>query len=101
MGANSDPILKAARGYNLPENFEKPGVFQWEALEDAQAEEIITTALAPHIDYEAAARVEAEEDLVTTGFRKAWEAVGFKAMAAYLFRNHENDAADDGEDDDD
>ena len=36
--------------YNLPENFEKPGQYQWEALEDDQAEEIIIQALDGYID---------------------------------------------------
>jgi len=83
--------LEQATGYNLPENFERPGAFQWEALEDAQAEEIITDALASYIDHEAAEQVEADEQLVTTGFRGAWEAVGFEAMATYLFGDDEDE----------
>ena len=39
-----------ASRYNLPENFEKPGQYQWEALEDDQAEEIIIQALDGYID---------------------------------------------------
>lgn len=34
---------------SLPENFEKPNEYQWEALSDSQAREIITNALAPYL----------------------------------------------------
>ena len=36
--------------YGLPENPEKPGEYQWEALDDAQAKEIIEGALLPRLD---------------------------------------------------
>jgi hypothetical protein len=37
--------LEQVQKYDLPENFEKPGQYQWEALEDWQAREIIEAAL--------------------------------------------------------
>jgi hypothetical protein len=36
-----------AEGLSLPENFEKPGEYQWEALNDQQARKIILTAVKP------------------------------------------------------
>ncbi len=36
--------------YGIPENFEKPGSYQWEALPDSAAEEIITESLAQYHD---------------------------------------------------
>lgn len=36
-----------AREYGVPENPEKPGEFQWEALSDEAAREIITAAVSP------------------------------------------------------
>ena len=37
--------------YHIPENPDKPGQFQWEALEDEQAEEIIVAALGEYLDF--------------------------------------------------
>jgi hypothetical protein len=50
------------RKYNIPENFEHPG-FQWEALTDNQAKEIIQTGLSQYFDLDARKRAikEAEQ----------------------------------------
>ena len=45
--------VEQAHHYGLPENFERPGQWQWEALSDAQAKEIIKDALALHLDLDA------------------------------------------------
>jgi hypothetical protein len=45
--------VEQARRYALPENFERPGQWQWEALSDVQAREIIEGALKQRLDLEA------------------------------------------------
>lgn len=45
--------VEQARRYGLPENFERPGQWQWEALSDAQAREIIQGALELYLDLDA------------------------------------------------
>lgn len=69
--------------YSIPENYEKPGTYQWEALEDGPAGRLITSAVACYVDYSAMAEIEAKEDQATTRFReyarrfvddRAWEA---------------------------
>lgn len=44
--------LNAGDGERLgiPENFEHPGNYQWEALDDAQARELITTSVNKYVD---------------------------------------------------
>jgi hypothetical protein len=42
-----------AQRYHIPENFERPGSYQWEALTDNTARELITGALARYVDYDA------------------------------------------------
>jgi hypothetical protein len=44
--------LNAGDGQRLgiPENFERPGTFQWEGLPDAAARDLITTSLERYID---------------------------------------------------
>ncbi len=36
--------------YNIPENPEKPGCYQWEALTDETAGDLITNAIAPYVN---------------------------------------------------
>ena len=50
--------------YGVPENPDKPGQYQWEALEDWQAQEIITGALG---DYATASTL--LENTYTAAFR--------------------------------
>lgn len=47
--------------WNLPDNPEKPGQYQWEALPDEGAKELIVGALAPLIDVRAIKRVQKRE----------------------------------------
>ena len=56
--------------YNIPENFEHPGAYQWEALEDNAARELITGAVEKWVDYDAMAKVEAIEKKATDKFRR-------------------------------
>lgn len=46
--------------FGLPENPEKPGEYQWEALDDARAGELITGALGKYVDPELVAQARAE-----------------------------------------
>lgn len=41
--------------YNIPENPDKPGTYQWEALEDGVARELITQSVTRFVDYGAMA----------------------------------------------
>jgi hypothetical protein len=64
-----------AEEFNLPENPEKPGQFQWEALTDPQAKGIISGAMARYeVDME---RIEAkieEGERVTKEMREKFRA---------------------------
>jgi hypothetical protein len=50
-----------AAEYELPENPERPGQFQWEALSDAQAREIIEGSLDEFVDLEIIEELEAQQ----------------------------------------
>lgn len=63
--------------YGVPENFEKPGEYQWEALTDAAASEIITVHVAQFVDAGALAQVEAQEAEATD-----WTRQRLKTLAA-------------------
>jgi hypothetical protein len=39
--------------WNVPENFEKPGEYQWEALSDEGAKTIITQSIEPYLRQDA------------------------------------------------
>lgn len=56
--------------YDIPENFEHPGAYQWEALEDGAARELITGAVEKWVDYDAMAKVEVIEEMTTAAFRR-------------------------------
>ena len=49
------------RRYNVPQNLDKPGAYQWEALPDAGADEIITTALDKFLRRDAFIEIESRE----------------------------------------
>lgn len=53
------------RRYNVPENDEKPGEYQWEALSDAGAREIITDNVRPYLRLDAFTKVEDAERAAT------------------------------------
>lgn len=54
-----------ATHYKVPENFEKPGNYQWEALSDSAAREIISTAISAYVDYDAFEKTETQETHVS------------------------------------
>jgi hypothetical protein len=55
--------------YNLPENPESPGSYQWEALGDAEAKQLIAGNLERFVDLDALEAVEAQEQRITERFR--------------------------------
>ncbi len=56
-----------AAQYNVPENPDRPGQYQWAALPDAGAKEIIQTSVAEYLDVDLIDEVEAEsDDLIAT-----------------------------------
>lgn len=55
--------------YEVPENFDHPGAFQWEALTDTAASEIIQDALKPLIDLKKMEEVEEKEREITAWLR--------------------------------
>ena len=61
--------LAQARRYNVPENPEKPGEYQWEALPDEGASDIITNATSPYLRHDAFADVAELESSATTWLR--------------------------------
>jgi len=60
IGINEDQI----ESMNLPENPERPGTYQWEALNDDQAEELINQANG-YLDLQAFEQVQDEEREIT------------------------------------
>lgn len=61
--------LEQVQAYGVPENPEKPGEYQWEALPDQGAEEIISNATEPYLRHDAFSQVEAQEREATTWTR--------------------------------
>lgn len=61
--------LAQAQLYNVPENPEKPGEYQWEALPDEGAREIITTVTSPYLRHDAFADVATQEADATAWLR--------------------------------
>jgi len=67
--------------YGIPENFDKPGTYQWEALTDAAAGELITGAVRRYVDSavirevrEEAQNVEKAFDSYVRDFGRYWAA---------------------------
>lgn len=50
--------LEQVRQYNVPENFEKPGTYQWEAVSDMAAKEIIETNIDKYVRHDAFTQVD-------------------------------------------
>jgi len=46
--------------YNIPENFDKPGTYQWEGLSDRAARELITSSIEAYIDTDIISELESE-----------------------------------------
>ena len=76
--------LNAGQGAELgiSENPEKPGTYQWEALDDDQAGQIIQDAVGRYYDHDALEAAKADEESVTDEFKlrfqefiNDWEAV--------------------------
>lgn len=61
--------------WNLPDNPKKPGQYQWEALPDEGAKELIVGALAPLIDLNKIAEVEKREARVHERWREALDGI--------------------------
>ena len=60
-GLNESQVAR----YNLPENFEHPGSYQWEALSDDASREIITSAMDGFVSHDASSVV-ADKELKAT-----------------------------------
>ncbi len=58
--------------YGLPENPDKPGTYQWEALGHEAAEELITQAVNQFVSQGYFAHVEQEEREITERFQRMW-----------------------------
>lgn len=56
--------------YGIPENPDKPGQYQWEALPDEAARELIAGAVGRYIDADAMAKMEEREAKISASFRK-------------------------------
>jgi len=56
--------------YNIPENPDKPGEYQWEALDDHAARELITSSVSRFVDFSAMAEKRELERQVTRSFRE-------------------------------
>ncbi len=59
-----------AKQYRLPENPERPGQYQWEALDDQDAANLITSVLDEHVDLDAIHAIEEREKKATKKWRK-------------------------------
>jgi len=57
------------RRFNLPENPDKPGAYQWEALADAAARELIVGTMERFIDFGVKAQIESQEAEATERIR--------------------------------
>lgn len=62
--------------YDLPENPDRPGTFQWEALDDNAAEGLITGAIASYVDASQEDVCQAEDDRRTDAFKEWWDEHG-------------------------
>lgn len=59
--------------YDIAENPERPGTYQWEALDDDTAGRVITDALAPYVKPELGKDCETEDDRRIEAFREWWK----------------------------
>lgn len=65
VGLNAGDEIK----YSIPENWEKPG-YQWEALDDTTAGELITSAVSRYVDDDMIAEVDEESEAFAVRFRE-------------------------------
>lgn len=80
---NCGLTLDQVERYNVPENFEKPGEYQWEALSDEGAKEIIESYTGRYLRHDAFSEITeaqiAAEDFVEgymSNIKTAWEQDG-------------------------
>lgn len=66
---------KQAKKYKLPENPNKLGQYQWEALTDTQARKIVTETIDKYIDHRAFKKVLTKEQESTIIFRNQLESL--------------------------
>ena len=67
-GLNSGDELR----YNIPENPDKPGTYQWEAVSDSAASEIIRSSISEFVSHGSFQETEDEEAEITRQFRRKW-----------------------------
>jgi hypothetical protein len=73
--------MKHVKRWHLPDNPEKPGQYQWEALPDEAAKELIVGALDPLIDLSAIKRVEDREAGIHERWREALDHLKLEGAA--------------------
>lgn len=56
--------------YNIPENLDKPGCYQWEALADDAARTLILDSLKQYVDLEAQDAMREEEERIEERFKE-------------------------------
>ena len=57
----------------IPDNPEKPGTYQWEALDDDQAGRMIQEAVAEYYDADALAEAKGDQEVVTEAFKERFQ----------------------------
>lgn len=62
--------LEQAIEFNIPENPDKPGEYQWEALSDSAARTIITEAVDEYVDMDVLYEISSIEKRLTAEFRE-------------------------------
>jgi hypothetical protein len=65
-GINDEHVKK----FHIPERFDKPGQYQWEALTDDQAKKLILSNLEKYVDLRKVRRILEEEKLLTKRFQE-------------------------------
>jgi len=68
--------------YDIPETPERPGTYQWEALDDDTAGRLITHAVEPHLNIDVGGACEEEDKRRMEAFRRWW--AGHKPSARDL-----------------
>ena len=69
--------LEPAKRFKVPENFEKPDEYQWEALTDEQAEKIIKKSVEKYQDKKRFAEIEKKEKEIMSRVSEALEKLEF------------------------
>lgn len=70
--------LEQVQRYNVPENYEKPGAYQWEAIDDNAAEEIITNVTKRYLRHDAFNKVITLERAATEKLRKELKSIAYR-----------------------